>query len=242
MVKNVNFVCSYLYIWLGNLEQTLKNITGSSESRLRVYGDYMPDLIRDIESSFKKGHLTKMPVGPLANHIENTMPEYRHCIEDLVGTLALAFCVNNDADGNVLRGIMRKHGANKLPVVTTKFSDRVYNIDATSVASEQHSVRALDTIRVDNPIVMNCLIDMCGIETILVTKHTEHAKNITSRKENVPKFLKRVIVTKPYAEFYPAPAYRSYSKKLRAARYLRVSETDRQKYVQSIFSNSKIFA
>lgn len=223
---------------IGNLEQTLKNIQGSSEARLRHYGSYMPNLIHDVESSFKKGNLTKMPVGPLANHIEITMPEYRHCIEDLVGTLALAFCVNNDADGNVLRGIMRKHGATKLPVITTKFTDRVYNIDSTSVARDQHAVRALDTIRVDNSVVMNCLIDMCGIETILVTKNTEHAKNITSRRENVPKSLSRVIVTKPYAEYYPAPLYRSYSKKLRTSRYLRVSETDRQKYVKSIFFKS----
>lgn len=226
---------------IGHHEQTLKNIQGSNESRLRHYGAYMPNLIKDVESFFKKGKLTKMPVGPLANHIEITMPEYRHCVEDLIGAYALAFCVNNDADGNVLRGIMKKHGVNKLAVITTKFTDQAYNINSTSVASDQHTVRALDTIKVDNPIVLNCLIDMCGIETLLLTNNTEHAKKITSRKENVPKSLSRLIVTKPYAEFYPAPLYRSYSKKIQPARFLRVCETDRQKYGKSILSNIEHF-
>lgn len=87
----------------------------------------------------------------------------------------------------------------------------------------------MDLINVKNQNVMNCLIDHLRIETILITNSQEHAVRLTSRKENVPANLTRLIVTEPYRVFFPAPLYRSYGKKAQAAKYLQPNMAQREK-------------
>lgn len=86
----------------------------------------------------------------------------------------------------------------------------------------------MDLITVSNPDVMNCLIDQVKIETILVTDNQEHAINLTSRQENVPENLFKVIVTEPYRECYPAPMYRSYTKQKYSATILQPNMAQRE--------------
>lgn len=189
----------------------------------------MPDLIEDLEKAVENGELSEMPIGPFAQHIEVTIPKYRQFIEDTIGRLTLAFCVNNDDDAEIFRELLEKHEATHIPTITAQFTDDVYNTDLHAVARNKYSIRIMDAIRVDNPMVMNCLIDMCGVDTILLTENMEYAKRITSIKENVPANLTRIIVTNPYGEFYPAPMYRTYSKKSAKGRNLRVSEADSER-------------
>lgn len=213
----------------GNIEQTLKGMQETKESRLRQYGDYMPSLIRDLEMAHKRGQLSKVPIGPFGNHIEVTVPKYRQYIEDVIGKMTMAFCCNSANDANNVRKIIQKYSkaAQRITVLTSKFIDQAYDVGNNSVQPNKHSLRIMDGIRVDNVMVLNLLIDMCNIDRVLLTESTDFAEQITSRKENVPRNLLRIIVTKPYAEYYPAPMYRSYSKTTQHQKLLRVSEADR---------------
>lgn len=188
-------------------------------------------MIRDLEEAHKRGRLSKVPVGPFANHIEVTVPKYRQYIEGVIGSLAMAFCCNNANDAIVMRQIIRPYmraGASRITVLTVEFTDRLYNTAANSVQPNKHALRVIDGIHVDNVMVLNVLLDMCTMDRVMLTDSSEVAEHMTARKENVPRNLLRVIVTHPHAEFYPAPMYRSYSKRLVQTKYLRISGTERE--------------
>lgn len=76
---------------------------------------------------------------------------------------------------------------------------------------------------------MNCLIDRLQIETILLAENKNIAEHITSNIENVPKSLSKVIVAQHVLEYFPEPNYRTYSMKIRPARFIQVNVTDRIK-------------
>lgn len=199
----------------------------SPKENLRSYGDDIVQLVDTLEQYHKRGKFQKMPVGPLANFIEVKNAKYRQYVEDTLGGMLMAFCVDNGEDLATFREIMKRFGR-QVPVICSKFIGTVYDVSGKSAVQDDQTVRLMDLIVVENPVVMNCLIDQCNIETILFTENFEHATHITSKKENVPRNLFKVILLEPYSEFFPAPAYRTYSKKLRTSQYLRVSAAQRE--------------
>lgn len=73
---------------------------------------------------------------------------------------------------------------------------------------------------------MNCLIDRVRIESILLTNDKDVAEAFTSKRENVPKNLSKVIVLKEdnfTLEYYPVPNYRMYSNRIKPASYIQVN-------------------
>lgn len=198
------------------------------KENLKLYGDAMVQFVDTLEKYHKQGRFQKMPIGPLANCIEVKDASYRQYIEDALGIGVLtSFCVDNNDDLMVFREISKKMGR-PMPVICSKFHNSVYNVTGKCVVPDDHSVRLMDLIIVENPIAMNCLIDQCSIEMILFTKSFEHAAHITSKKENVPKNLMKVVLLEPYSDYFPAPAYRSYSKYSKQTQYLRVSAAQRE--------------
>lgn len=220
----------YCKFCLGNVETRLRLMNASPKENLKSFGDNMVKLVDTLEQHFKNGKFKKMPVGPIGNYVEVKDAAYRQYVEDTLGGILMAFCVDNPNDLAVLRSIMNKFTfQTAVPVICAQFMDRQYNVSGKCVQSDSQAVRLMDLIVADNPVVMNCLIDQCGIETILFTKSFEHATHITSKKENVPQNLSKVILLEPYSEYFPAPAYRSYAKMSRPSRYLRVNAANREK-------------
>lgn len=203
----------------------------SPKENLKSYGENMVKLVNMLEQEFKAGKFEKMPLGPIANHIEVKDAKYRQFVEDALGNILMAFCVDNSNDLMTFRELQKRLGQPQfnVPVICAPFIDRQYNVSGKCVqADDGHTVRLMDLIVADNPVAMNCLIDQCNIETILFTDNFEYAKHISSRKENVPRNLSKVICIKPYNEFFPAPAYRTYAKTSRQTRNLRVNAADRE--------------
>lgn len=96
-----------------------------------------------------------------------------------------------------------------------------------NVQGDSRTFPVLSLIKVNDINVMNCLIDHLKIETVLITDDTNQAFKITSRKENVPANLSRVIITEPYRECYPAPLFRSYMKTKGPNKILQPNTEDR---------------
>lgn len=206
----------------------LQHMNASPKENLRLYGENMVKLVDILEQYSKKGKFQKMPIGPIANHVEVKDGKYRQYVEDTLGNILMAFCVDNANDLATFREIMKNMSFN-VPLICSQFRDQQYNVSGKCVESDNHSVSLMDLIVVDNPVIMNCLIDQCSIETILFTKSFEYATHTTSKKENVPRNLSRIILLEPYSEYFPAPAYRSYTKQARPSRNLRVNAADREK-------------
>lgn len=200
----------------------------SPKENLKSYGEKMVKLVDTLEQYYMNGKFKKMPVGPIANHVEVKNAQYRQYVEDTLGNSLMAFCVDNASDLAIFREILKKFQFN-VPVICAPFIDRQYDVSGKCVESDNKTLRLMDMIVADNPVIMNCLIDQCNIETILFTNSFEYATHITSKKENVPQNLSRVILTKPYSEYFPAPAYRSYTKTSRPSRNLRVNAADRER-------------
>lgn len=212
----------------GKVQMRLQHMHSSPKENLKLYGDNMVKLVELLEQNTKNGKFQKMPIGPIANHVEVKDGRYRQYVEDALGTILNAFCVDNTNDLMTFRDIMKKMSFN-VPLICSQFHDQQYNVAGKCVEADAHTRRLMDLIVVDSPVVMNCLIDQCNIETILFTQSFEHATHITSKKENVPKNLSRVILLNPYSEYFPAPSYRSYTKQSRPSRNLRVNAAGREK-------------
>lgn len=215
--------------FIENVETHMRLMHASPKENLRSFGDGIVKLVDTLEQYHKRGQLKKMPIGPLANFIEVKNAKYRKYVEDTLGNTLMAFCVDNNDDLITFRTILKNSQMNIMPqVICTKFLDAPYNVTGKCVASDEHTIRLMDLIVVENPIVMNCLIDQCNVETILFTESFEHAIHITSKKENVPQNLFKLLLLEPYSEYFPAPAYRSYSKTSKTSRFLRVNGAERE--------------
>lgn len=215
----------------------LRHMHATPKENLRSYGEHMVRLVDSLEQNFKRGKFQKMPIGPIANHIEVKNANYRQYVEDALGNILMAFCVDNTNDLMTFREVLKtlNHPQFNPPIICAPFIDKQYDVTGKCVEPDTHTVRLIDMIVSDNPVAMNCLIDQCNIETILFTTSFEYATHITSKKENVPQNLFKVILTKPYSEYFPAPAYRSYTKVSRPSRNLRVNAADRERYGIAFF-------
>lgn len=227
-IVRLSFINEFLF--LGNLETRLRQLHASPKENIRSFGEQMVRLVDSLDQHFKQGKFKKMPIGPIGNFVEVKKAVHRQYVEDALGDMLLAFCVDNNDDLLEFREIVKKMSFNgPLPVICSPFLDHSYDVTGKCVQSDANSVRLMDLIVVDNPVVMNCLIDQCMIETILFTKSLEYATHITSKKENVPRNLYKVVLLDPYSEYFPAPNFRSYSKRPRQSRNLRVNEAEREK-------------
>lgn len=117
----------YLFIILDRLNYQLKLVHSTPKDHLRTYGDFMPSFIAALEKQYKMGKFSKLPIGPLGNHIEVIDPKYRRCVEDVLRPMINAFCVDNANDRKVLGELMKKHLPKKsqFSVITSKFMDKV---------------------------------------------------------------------------------------------------------------------
>lgn len=190
----------------------------------------MPQLVHAIGALNKRGSFTKLPRGPLGHYVELTDDKWKVAIEHIIGSYVHSFVVNDAKDRAVLSQLIKRDFPRhaRYAIITSRFADHVYDVSSGAVQPASHTKCAMDVIRVTDPVVMNCLIDNCQIEMILLTESEQMAMRLTEDEENVPRDLMRLLLMKPYTEFYPAPNYRSYSLDERPARYLQVDMSQRK--------------
>lgn len=214
----------------GHVQRQLTNIHAAPKEALRQIAEYMPDLIDSIDKLYKAKKFQRKPIGPIANHIEVVHPKYRQYVEDTIGGLMMAFCVDNSNDSKILRQLLQRqfpHAVN-IPIICSRFQENEYNVSQKCVRRTGNAIPLIDLIDVNDPNVKNCLIDQQSIETILFTEDMNEAQQLTSKSTNVPPNLSRIILLSPYSEFYPAPNYRQYAKRSKNARILRLKTENKE--------------
>lgn len=191
----------------------------------------MPRLRASIDALYKKGAFSQLPRGPIGHYVNITDERWKVPIEGIVKNVLQNFLVADSKDRRVLQELIRKEYPQHLrhAVISCKFQHKVYDVSRGQVQPVANSCLAMDLILCDDPVVMNCLIDQCKVERILLVEDEMLAVKLTAEEENVPQNLLRVILKNPLSEFYPAPNYRSYSNPQRYAKYLQVNMQQRKK-------------
>lgn len=120
-------------------------------------------------------------------------------VECCLRSFMKAFCCDNYKDEAVLQELMCRYypKGNRPQIIVSSFSEKVYNIHGRSAAAAfqihrllswcilhlvllslvfrrkahyPECLSVLDIITATNPVIINCLIDMRGIESILIIK------------------------------------------------------------------------
>lgn len=203
----------------------IRQIENSKEEALSAYGRTMTQLVNRITELHKRGKFAELPRGPIGRYIEVTDKKYKSAVENyLAGTLT-SFFVSCDKDRIQLTQVLKEFPEfSRTTIITSAFHHKVYDV-RDGKAQIDHSVGRvlMDGIKVSDPAVMNLLIDQKLIDTVVFVDSTETAIELTQDIENVPHNLKRVVLLKPYSEYYPAPSYRSYAMTEKPVRYIQTN-------------------
>ncbi|XP_073832880.1 structural maintenance of chromosomes 6 [Musca autumnalis] len=215
----------------------ISTVKASAKNKILIYGNHMPELLNDIRNAHSKGLFSKMPRGPIGSYVDVPNSQFRDVIENAIGKALLgAFLVNNAKDRQVIEEIFTKYNCRRPIIITTTFSDRVYDVSGGCVNPPKGTRLLLQEIKCSDAVVMNCLIDRLRIESTLMTNSKEIAEHITSNSENVPNNLFKVIVLKEgnmCLEYYPQPKYRMYSSKIRPANFIQVNIEERIRQLEN---------
>ncbi|KAL6105278.1 uncharacterized protein ACO6RY_06840 [Pungitius sinensis] len=154
-------------------------ILASRSNTLKRFGDQVPDLLASIAEAYATGRFLKRPVGPIGACISLKDPVWAVAVECCLRSFMKAFCCDNYKDEAVLQELMCRYypKGNRPQIIVSSFSEKVYNIHGRK-AHHPECLSVLDIITATNPVIINCLIDMRGIESILIIKDKDKARRV----------------------------------------------------------------
>uniref|UniRef100_A0A8C5R571 Structural maintenance of chromosomes protein 6 n=1 Tax=Leptobrachium leishanense TaxID=445787 RepID=A0A8C5R571_9ANUR len=168
---------------MDQLRRQQRDLQDSRTDRLRRFGQNMPGLLAAIEEADKKGRFKKKPIGPLGACIRLKDPDLALAIESCLKGLLMAFCCDNHQDERTLQSIMSSmytHGQ-RPQIIVNEFANEVYNVRQRAVYHQNYPT-VLTALDIDNPVVANCMIDMRGIETVLLIKSNSEAREVMQKR------------------------------------------------------------
>ncbi|KAG0318300.1 Structural maintenance of chromosomes protein 6 [Linnemannia gamsii] len=149
-------------------QERIQQIMGQKQNALRAFGQYIPDVLRDIEEvTRRRGWKGEPPTGPLGRHVKLREQEYKDIIEAALGQVLNAFAVTHDQDSQSDIILTRKvifDYRDKEP------SDRFLTIN-----------RALEF---DDEWVRRLMIDKSAIESTILVKTRREGDVVTSSGPN----------------------------------------------------------
>ncbi|NXB67698.1 SMC6 protein, partial [Struthidea cinerea] len=160
-------------------QKQLRDLKDSKTNTLKRFGSHIPAFLEAIEMAHKQGHFKKKPLGPLGALIHPKDPELILAIESCLKGLLQAFCCDNHSDERTLQFLMSKYFArgHRPQIIVNKFQNKIYDTSQRAVHHPEFP-SVLTALEIDNPVVANCLIDMRGIETILLIKNNRKAREV----------------------------------------------------------------
>uniref|UniRef100_A0A8C1E6M6 Structural maintenance of chromosomes protein 6 n=2 Tax=Cyprinus carpio TaxID=7962 RepID=A0A8C1E6M6_CYPCA len=218
------------------MESKRRNLAAMENSRndqLCRFGEHMPPLLRAIDEADRRGQFKKKPVGPLGFCIRLRDPELGLAVECCLKSLMLAFCCDNHADERELQRIMSRYfqQGRRPQIIVSRFTNTVYDVRSRAVYHPEYPT-VLQSLDIENPVVANCLIDMRGIETILLIKNAKDARR-AMQSVNRPRNCMEAFTREGDQVYYN----RYYSSEQDRVRYLSkdIEEEIRFENIKSIF-------
>ncbi|KAM4040422.1 LOW QUALITY PROTEIN: structural maintenance of chromosomes protein 6 [Anomaloglossus baeobatrachus] len=198
------------------LNRQIRELQDSRTDRLKRFGQHMPGLLAEIDEAYRQRRFKQKPIGPLGACIRLKDPQLALGVESCLKSLLLAFCCDNHQDERTLQSIMAKvftYGQ-RPQIIVNQFRNEMYNVSRRAVKHLKYP-SVLTTLEIDNPVVANCLIDMRGIETVLLIKNNSEARDVMQR--GAPPVNCREAFTADGDQVYKN---RYYSSEFNRARYL----------------------
>ncbi|XP_052739368.1 structural maintenance of chromosomes protein 6 isoform X2 [Bicyclus anynana] len=214
---------------LGQRRQELRELSARGGDSLAVYGAAMSELCQRVRAAAERGHFSAPPRGPVGQYIKVRERQWGGTLEHIIGGLMSSFCVNSPEDSTKLFKIMDQvwRGDNKPSVTCSKFFSRQHDVRDTSARAPPHR-SALEALHVEDPVVANFLIDNLALERVLLVPDHDEAVRLAESVERVPRNCGK-IVTQDCSEYHPAPDYRMYGGRARAARFLHLDTDERMR-------------
>lgn len=198
----------------------LQNLEASKKNSLKLYGDYMPALLSEIDKSAASREFHVKPLGPIGRYLKLSDVSWALGVEACLKRTLTAFCCNDHHDTNVLKRIMGRvvPPNTYLPsIITSKFEAHKYDIRHLAVQSQDFPA-FLDIVNVSNPVIFNTLVDQRAVENILLIKSSKDAR--TYLRQHPPKNCREAFTIEG-DQVYAGAEQRYYSSMQKAARILR---------------------
>ncbi|KAM9354821.1 structural maintenance of chromosomes protein 6 [Pholidichthys leucotaenia] len=154
-------------------------LLASRSNKLKRFGDHMPDMMAVINDALATGHFIKKPLGPIGACITLKDPTLAVAVECCLRSFMKAFCCDNYKDEAVLQELMSRYypKGNRPQIIVSRFTEKLYNIHGRKAHHPEYP-SMLDVIAATSPVIINCLIDMRGIESILIIKEKSKARKV----------------------------------------------------------------
>ncbi|KAK2489221.1 hypothetical protein MC885_018096 [Smutsia gigantea] len=166
-------------------QRQLKELKDSKTDRLKRFGPHVPALLEAIDDAYKRGLFTYKPIGPLGACIHLRDPELALAIESCLKGLLQAYCCHNHADERVLQALMERfysRGTPRPQIIVSEFRNEMYDVRHRAAYHPEFPT-VLTALEIDNAVVANSLIDMRGIETVLLIKNNSVARKVMQSKK-----------------------------------------------------------
>lgn len=198
-------------------QKQLRELRDSKTNIFKRFGQHIPSFLEAVETAYRQGHFKRKPVGPLGAFIHLKDAELSLAVESCLKSLVQAFCCDNHSDERVLQQLMANHYPRgfRPSIIVNKFQDKVYDVTHKGVHHPEFP-SVLTALEIDDPVVANCLIDVRGIEKILLIKSSRKAREVM-QSNNPPRNCKeaftaegdQVFDRRYYSSDYHRPKYLS---------------------------------
>ncbi|NXD68852.1 SMC6 protein, partial [Eolophus roseicapillus] len=160
-------------------QRQLRELKDSKTNTFRRFGPYIPAFLEEIERTYKQGRFKQKPIGPLGAFIHPKDAELTLAVESCLKSLVQAFCCDNHSDEKTLQQLMSKYYPRDFrpQIIVNKFQNTVYDVRHRGVHHPEFP-SVLTALDIDHAVVANCLIDVRGIETILLIKSSRKAREV----------------------------------------------------------------
>jgi len=146
-----------------------------------VHPDFVRIFMGHIQSNARR--FSRPPLGPLGKHVRVKEGKYAYPVEAAIGKQLDFFVVANAADKKVLQNCFQNAKRDFGKATNASFSCLIANMNSDRVYDVQSRNRlpvglttVMSILEVDDPVVMNCLIDQAGIERLVICKDHEEGK------------------------------------------------------------------
>ncbi|NXG74890.1 SMC6 protein, partial [Baryphthengus martii] len=164
---------------LESKQKQLREMKDSKTNTLKRFGPHIPAFLEAVETAYRQGHFKHKPIGPLGAFIHPKDAELTLAIESCLKGLVQAFCCDNHSDERTLQLLMSKYYPRgfRPQIIVNKFQNKVYDVRQRGVYHPEFP-SVLTALEIDHAVVANCLIDVRGIETILLIKSSHEARKV----------------------------------------------------------------
>ncbi|RVE57610.1 hypothetical protein OJAV_G00218000 [Oryzias javanicus] len=164
------------------LESKLKRrnqLLASRSNKLKRFGDHIPDLLGLVAEADAAGRFRRRPIGPIGSCISLKEAAAAVAVECCLRSFLKAFCCDNYRDEAVLQELMTRFypRGTRPQIIVSPFTDKLYNVHGRKARHPEFR-SVLDVITATSPVILNCLIDMRGIESILIIKDKDEARRV----------------------------------------------------------------